>query len=66
MYNISPYLPFHPGGEAELLRGAARDGTKLFGEVHPWVNYEGMLASCLVGILVAEDEKEENSMEAMD
>ncbi|KAH8906342.1 cytochrome b5, partial [Coniochaeta sp. PMI_546] len=52
VYNMSPYLPFHPGGEAELLRGAGREGTKLFGEVHPWVNYEGMLASCLVGILV--------------
>lgn len=56
VYNISPYLPFHPGGEAELLRGAGRDGTRLFGEVHPWVNYEGMLAACLVGIYVPEEE----------
>ncbi|KAK3904564.1 cytochrome b5-like heme/steroid binding domain-containing protein, partial [Staphylotrichum tortipilum] len=56
VYNISPYLPFHPGGEAELLRGAGRDGTRLFGEVHPWVNYEGMLAACLVGIYVTEEE----------
>lgn len=40
VYNITPYLPFHPGGEAELLRGAGRESTKLFGEVHPWVNYE--------------------------
>jgi cytochrome b involved in lipid metabolism len=64
VYNISPYLPFHPGGEAELLRGAGRDGTRLFGEVHPWVNYEGMLAACLVGIYVAEEEGGED-MEAM-
>ncbi|KAK0750353.1 hypothetical protein B0T18DRAFT_428312 [Schizothecium vesticola] len=35
VYNITPYLPFHPGGEPELLRGAGRDGTKMFGEVHP-------------------------------
>lgn len=67
VYNMSPYLPFHPGGEAELLRGAGRDGTKLFGEVHPWVNYEGMLAACLVGILVSEEEGEKgNGMEEMD
>ncbi|KAI0452313.1 hypothetical protein F5B21DRAFT_506333 [Xylaria acuta] len=67
VYNVSPYLPFHPGGEPELLRAAGRDGTKLFGEIHPWVNYETMLSSCLIGLLV--DEAEASSpgdMEAMD
>jgi cytochrome b involved in lipid metabolism len=54
VYNVTPYLPFHPGGVPELMRGAGRNGTKLFGEIHPWVNYEGMLASCLVGRLVEE------------
>ncbi|OAA47865.1 Cytochrome b5 [Metarhizium rileyi] len=58
VYNITPYAKFHPGGVPELLRGAARDGTKLFGEIHPWVNYENMLAACLVGLLVEEPEKE--------
>jgi len=57
-YNITPYLPFHPGGEPELLRSAGRDGTRLFGEIHPWVNYEGMLAACLVGIFVPEEKGE--------
>ncbi|KAK0714238.1 hypothetical protein B0T21DRAFT_386967 [Apiosordaria backusii] len=56
VYNLTPYLPFHPGGEPELLRCAARDGTRLFGEIHPWVNYEGMLGACLVGIFVTEEE----------
>ncbi|EAA30578.1 hypothetical protein NCU06051 [Neurospora crassa OR74A] len=58
VYNITPYIPFHPGGEPELLKGAGRDGTKLFGEIHPWVNYEGMLAACLVGIYVSEEDGE--------
>jgi len=35
VYNITPYLPFHPGGEKELMRVAGRDGTKLFGALHP-------------------------------
>lgn len=59
VYNITPYLPFHPGGEGELMRGAGRDAAKLFMEVHPWVNWEAMLGECLVGILVAEGEEQQ-------
>jgi cytochrome b involved in lipid metabolism len=67
VYNITPYLPYHPGGEPELLRCAGRDGTKLFGEIHPWVNYETMLAACLVGLLVDEEENSKTSeMDNMD
>ncbi|KAI8956886.1 hypothetical protein F5Y11DRAFT_361311 [Daldinia sp. FL1419] len=67
VYNITPYIPFHPGGEPELLRAAGRDGTKLFGEIHPWVNYETMLSSCLIGLLVEEHEvAETGEMDAMD
>ncbi|KAF9086930.1 hypothetical protein BGX27_003041 [Mortierella sp. AM989] len=54
VYNITPYLPFHPGGEKELLRCAGRDGTKLFNLTHKWVNYEYMLKECQVGFLVSE------------
>ncbi|KAJ8612180.1 hypothetical protein MRB53_037570 [Persea americana] len=53
VYNITPYLPFHPGGEPELLRAAGKNGEKLFNDVHPWVNFENMLESCLVGVLVS-------------
>ncbi|KAI0421833.1 hypothetical protein F5X98DRAFT_370461 [Xylaria grammica] len=67
VYNMTPYLPFHPGGEPELLRAAGRDGTQLFGEIHPWVNYETMLSSCLIGLLVDEAEAQgSGDMEAMD
>jgi cytochrome b involved in lipid metabolism len=62
VYNITPYLPFHPGGEGELRRVAGKDGRKLFMEVHPWVNWDNMLGECLVGILVGEElEKSGNS-----
>ncbi|KAI0015689.1 hypothetical protein F4780DRAFT_48046 [Xylariomycetidae sp. FL0641] len=67
VYNITPYLPFHPGGEPELLRAAGKDGTRIFGEVHPWVNFETMLGSCLIGLLVEEGEAvSSGEMEAMD
>jgi len=55
VYNITPYLPYHPGGERELMKAAGRDGTKLFMEIHPWVNWDTMLGSCLIGIAVDED-----------
>ncbi|KAL5486218.1 hypothetical protein ACEPAI_7263 [Sanghuangporus weigelae] len=54
VYNITPYLPYHPGGEKELMRVAGRDGTKLFASTHAWVNVEFMLDACLVGFLVSE------------
>lgn len=56
VYNITPYLPYHPGGEPELMKAAGRDGTKLFGEIHPWVNWEGMLEPCLIGVAVGQEE----------
>ncbi|XP_038177311.1 cytochrome b5 reductase 4 isoform X1 [Arvicola amphibius] len=49
VYNVSPYMEYHPGGEEELMRAAGADGTDLFNEVHRWVNYESMLKECLVG-----------------
>ncbi|KAJ5863668.1 uncharacterized protein N7529_005584 [Penicillium soppii] len=67
VYNISPYAPYHPGGKGELLRGAGKDSAQLFQEVHPWVNWEGILGECLVGILVSENDlRAENTLDAMD
>ncbi|KAL4421197.1 hypothetical protein ABPG77_010072 [Micractinium sp. CCAP 211/92] len=47
VYNITPYLRFHPGGIPMLLKVAGRDGTALFNKYHAWVNYEFLLAKCL-------------------
>lgn len=67
MYHISPYLKFHPGGEGQLMRAAGKDGEKLFMEAHPWVNWENMMTSCLVGVLVSETEAvEDEGLEGMD
>ncbi|CCX07930.1 Similar to Cytochrome b5 reductase 4; acc. no. Q502I6 [Pyronema omphalodes CBS 100304] len=56
VYNVSHYLPFHPGGERELMRAAGKDGTKLFNASHHWVNIDNMLEECLIGIMVSEEE----------
>ncbi|KAI4130415.1 MAG: hypothetical protein LQ338_001754 [Usnochroma carphineum] len=73
VYNLTPYMKYHPGGVDELMKGAGRekDAERLFLEVHPWVNWEGLLGECLVGILVSEAEtsavrKTERDLDDMD
>lgn len=61
VYNCTRYIDFHPGGAGQLLRGAGKDATKLFMETHAWVNFEGMLDKCMVGILVPEPEPDSDS-----
>ncbi|XP_058054026.1 cytochrome b5 reductase 4 [Anopheles bellator] len=51
VYNVTRYMDFHPGGPDELMRGIGKDATKLFDEVHAWVNYESLLAKCYIGPL---------------
>jgi len=36
VYNLSHYVPFHPGGVPILLAGAGKDSTALFRKYHPW------------------------------
>jgi len=52
VYNVTHYMDYHPGGWDELVRGAGRDATDMFNEIHKWVNYQGLLEACLVGKLV--------------
>lgn len=52
VFNVTPYLDFHPGGQEELMRGAGKDATDLFNQVHHFVNFRSMLQKCLVGDLV--------------
>jgi len=43
VFNVTRYMDFHPGGVDELMRGVGSDATKLFDEVHAWVNYPQLL-----------------------
>lgn len=49
VYNITHYMPFHPGGAQILMQAAGKDGTGLFQRYHPWVNGHALLESCLLG-----------------
>lgn len=33
VYNVTAYIPFHPGGHEELMRAAGIDATTLFDQV---------------------------------
>ena len=33
VYNVTPYMEYHPGGIPELLRGIGQDATEMFDEV---------------------------------
>jgi cytochrome b involved in lipid metabolism len=71
VYNITNYLPYHPGGDSILKKGAAgKDCTELFEKYHRWVNMDGIVGKCLIGRLIdkppaiSEDGDEEEDSEA--
>eukprot|EP01025_Chloroclados_australasicus_P046690 TRINITY_DN5153_c0_g1_i3.p2 TRINITY_DN5153_c0_g1~~TRINITY_DN5153_c0_g1_i3.p2 ORF type:complete len:184 (+),score=22.36 TRINITY_DN5153_c0_g1_i3:163-714(+) len=49
VYNIIPYMKFHPGGDKILKPMLGRDATSLFNKYHPWVNVDALLEKCLIG-----------------
>ncbi|CAL1386760.1 unnamed protein product [Linum trigynum] len=51
VYNLSPYMKFHPGGVDMLMRAVGKDCKALFNKYHAWVNAEFLMEKCLVGIL---------------
>ncbi|XP_066597171.1 cytochrome b5 reductase 4 isoform X2 [Prorops nasuta] len=51
VFNVTRYMDFHPGGVDELMKGVGKDATKLFENVHAWVNYQSILQKCVVGRL---------------
>ena len=54
IYNVTAYLPFHPGGSGQLMRGAGKDASELIKSYHSWVNVDIILDKCFVGYLVKE------------
>ena len=49
VYDITPYLDYHPGG-VEVLSGTfGGDCTQAFKKAHRWVNGHALLGKCRVG-----------------
>jgi cytochrome b involved in lipid metabolism len=55
VYNITPYVKFHPGGMDFIMKGAGRDCSALFNKYHAWVNADMLLEKCLIGYLMPPD-----------
>ena len=53
VFNVTPYLHFHPGGMKYIMIGAGRDATSLFNKYHAWVNIDFLMSQCLVGLVEA-------------
>lgn len=45
VYNVTPYLHYHPGGIAIMKHTLGKDATALFDKYHPWVNIDGYVLS---------------------
>ena len=54
VYNVSPYLAYHPGGDEIMHSVLGKDGTVLFDKYHRWVNIENLIGPLLLGTLRVE------------
>lgn len=58
VYDMTPFLRYHPGGVEKLMMGAGRDMTSLFDKYHSWVNIDFLIGSCYLGELAPEEANE--------
>lgn len=49
VYNIGPYLAYHPGGIEIMKSVLGKDGTALFEKYHRWVSIDGLVGALLLG-----------------
>ena len=54
VYNITPYLAYHPGGSAIIENCLGKDATSLFDKYHSWVNIDNLVGDLLIGYLIVE------------
>ena len=62
VYNVTPYLPYHPGGDEIMLPVLGKDATKLYDRYHKYVSLS-LLDACFVGKVKKrkrKSDKEEN------
>jgi len=66
VYNITPYLPYHPGG-MDIMKGVlGKDATVLFHRYHTWINIDNLIGPLLLGsLMVPVDEKTKSGTATM-
>lgn len=63
VYNITPYIAYHPGGSSILEKCVGTDATSLFDKYHSWVNIDNLVGVLLLGYLMVEERKKRNDNE---
>lgn len=61
VYNIGPYLPYHPGGVRIFKNLLGKDATAMFDKYHRWVNIEGLIGPLLLGFIINTPPMSQNS-----
>lgn len=51
VYDVTPYVPYHPGGSDILLKAAGADATQLYNAIHSFVNVDALLAGACIGVI---------------
>ena len=55
VYNIGPYLAYHPGGKEifSKLELLGADGTEAYDKYHSWVSIEGLIGTLAIGTVAS-------------
>jgi len=61
VYNLTPYLHYHPGGVDILKPCLGRDATALFDKYHRWVNIQALIGPLIVGYLATAKKKNDHA-----
>jgi cytochrome b involved in lipid metabolism len=61
VYNIGPYLPYHPGGIEIFKNVLGRDATTMFDKYHRWVNIDGLIGPLMIGTAASREGAASNS-----
>lgn len=59
VYNIVPYIEFHPGGAQYIRKLLGTDATEAVARHHAWVNIDGLVGTLELGWLAADEDRED-------
>ena len=51
VYNVGPYLHYHPGGVKIMKPSLGKDGSSLFEQYHRWVGIDNLIGKLLIGYI---------------